>query len=150
MHSKNKGKAHQINKKEEFAAACVWECGCGSGDGPDNLLSAHTHTYTRLLFSEQLLSPLHAGTSLGNHHGEASPKNRHRGPPSLSLSVSPPPLRLSIPLLTMMLGAWEGLGVHGQTAYWADSLTVCSIQSSIQAGQEEGDIDTVTLQWVFI
>lgn len=103
MHSKNKGKAHQINKKEESAAACFWECVCGSEVAAarvkgQTISCLHTHTYTRLLFSEQLLSPLHAGTSLGNHHGEASPKTGTGAPPkSESVCLPPTPLSLHPP-----------------------------------------------------
>lgn len=95
MHSKNKAKAHQIKKKKERRicgslrlGACevagVWAKG-------QTFSRLHTHIHTRLPFSEQLLSPLHAGTSLGNHHDEAPPKNGHRGPPKSESVCLPPP-----------------------------------------------------------
>lgn len=74
-----------------------------------------------------------------------------RGPPSLRVSVHPfSPSHLPL-LLPAIPRAWEGLEVHGQTAYWADRQTVCSIQPPIQAWVgREGSSYTVALQWLFI
>lgn len=80
---------------------------------------------------------------LGTSVAGVPPTLARRGPPKVWLqtpiSTNPPhpnvsclPNHLHPSYPNVRLGAWEGLQVHGQTSYWADSLTVCSIRLPIQ------------------
>lgn len=96
MHSKNKGEAHQIHKKEESAAACVWESVCGSEVAAarvkgQTISCLHTHTHTQgssLLSSCSRLSM--QAPALGTTTVRLPQNMGTGGPTSLSLSVSPP------------------------------------------------------------
>lgn len=79
--------------------------------------------------------------ALGTSVAEPPSQPWHVGAPQKSgfKPPSPPSLPRSCLLShyhsshsNVRLGAWEGLQVHGQTSYWADSLTVCSIRLPIQ------------------